>query len=90
MFNNVIQLNECNVAIEDDAWGDDIGFGASLKPLLKVTANKFSEASNHIGCSFYAPNREALPAFPYLHMIICEMMCLVTCLCQNVKRFILM
>ena len=62
--NNVIPLNEHNIAIEYDAWGDKIGFGSSPKALLKFTADEYSEARKHVGCSFNALNGEAIHAFP--------------------------
>ena len=62
--NNIIPLNKYNYEITDDEWGDDVGFSASLKKLLKVPADKHCEAIKHIGWSFGTTNGEALTSFP--------------------------
>lgn len=60
--NNKLQpLNEFSKKLNGVQWRNLIGFGASLKVVLKVNENKYGKAENFNSCPFNTTDRSALP-----------------------------
>ena len=57
-------MNKHNTEIDDNRWGEFIGFEASPNVVPKVKENNYFKARKYDNHSFNKPNGEALPKFP--------------------------